>query len=138
MNIIYQEHATPYYSVESVNNSFPAHLHKEMELTLVLSGAIDITIEDKTYHLEKGDMTITFPNQLHSTYTADSSIILLMLFDPEYTQDYLSSVLNYIPSMPKIASEELPEDVVYAVKKAHEYYCKCADPHLVKSYIVYV
>ena len=114
MNIIYQEHSTPYYSIESINNSFPAHLHKELELTLVLSGEIDITIEEKVYHLQKGDMTITFPNQLHSTYTAENSKILLMLFDAEYTQDYLSSVLNFMPSMPKIAHDNLPEDVVYA------------------------
>lgn len=135
MNIIYQEHSTPYYSIESINNSFPAHLHKELELTLVLSGEIDITIEEEIYHLKKGDMTITFPNQLHSTYTAENSKILLMLFDAEYTQDYLSSVLNFMPSMPKIAHEDLPDDVVYAVTKAHEYYCKCADSHIVKSYI---
>ena len=58
MNIIYQEHSTPYYSIESINNSFPAHLHKELELTLVLSGEIDITIEEKVYHLQKGDMIV--------------------------------------------------------------------------------
>ena len=135
MSLLYQEHSTPYYSIESVNNSFPAHLHREIELILVLSGEIEVTIDENTYELKPGDLTISFPNQLHSLNTKENSKILLLLFSADYAQDYATSVMNYVPECSKISYKELPLEIIYAVQKAHEYYCMGADERLVKSYM---
>lgn len=135
MSIIYQEHSTPYYSIESVNNSFPPHLHREIEIIMVLSGEIEVTIDENVYELKPGDLTISFPNQLHSLNTKNESKILLLLFSADYAHDYATSVSNYVPVCSRITYEDLPLEIIYAVQKAHEYYCMKSDDRLVKSYM---
>ncbi len=88
MKIQYQHRKQKFHSFISTNNTYPLHLHKHVELALVLSGAINVTVNKTENTLSEGDITLIFPNQPHSYRTAEASRILLFFIDADYPGDY--------------------------------------------------
>lgn len=84
MNIKYQHRDQAFHSFISTNNTYPLHLHKNVEITMVLSGKINININGKEYDLSEGDIAIIFSNQPHSYKTIEKSQILLFFFDATF------------------------------------------------------
>ena len=51
------------------------HLHPNAyEFNLIKSGNVDFLLEDRSYHLKAGDITIVRPNELHGYFSNDDSI----------------------------------------------------------------
>lgn len=109
MNFFYQSRVESFSSFLSNDNTYPAHLHRQTEIMFVLSGELSITVEEQTYELHQGDMSITFPDKIHSLYTPQSSRVLLMVFDIDYLQDFRTAFSEYIPLNPIVHLEELTE-----------------------------
>jgi AraC-like DNA-binding protein len=74
----------------SSNMCFPPHLHSYVELVYVIEGTISVSINDKTKDLHKGDLAVSFPNDIHSYNTESSSKIMLIIFSPEIISSYFS------------------------------------------------
>lgn len=85
----------PYYELVQVDdcvpislfvhstNEYMMHIHKEMEIVLVLEGSINITIKDKGYFLKENDFILVNPGEIHSTSkTNEDNICLVFQFDP--------------------------------------------------------
>ena len=62
------------------NFNFMTHMHRDLELTYVLSGEIDLTVEDKTYRVKAGEMALVFSNQIHAYSTPEASRVLIHVF----------------------------------------------------------
>lgn len=70
--------------------------HSPMELRYVLSGEMDITIDQKSYKVKKGDLVIIRPNEYHTSQALKHSESVVILFD-----------------FKKIALEELEDNVFF-------------------------
>jgi AraC-like DNA-binding protein len=46
-------------------NGFPPHWHEELELVYVMNGTSEMSINDRHYHLQKGDILICHPGDVH-------------------------------------------------------------------------
>lgn len=79
------------------NESFPAHLHRAYELIFTQSGTLTLQVEQKQYHLKKGDLAFVFCNQIHSFSTSGQSDILVLLFSPEMIGDFYAAYKEHVP-----------------------------------------
>lgn len=109
MNFFYQSRVESFSSFLSNDNTYPAHLHRQVEIMFVVSGNLDITIEEHIYELNEGDISITFPDKIHSLHTAQNSRVLLMVFDIEFLQDFRKAFTEYIPTNPILSVSNLTE-----------------------------
>ncbi|SCL89522.1 GH39 family glycosyl hydrolase [Sporanaerobacter sp. PP17-6a] len=71
-------------------DEFEMHYHNEMEMILVLSGSIEIKVENKTYISKENDVFLINKNEMHSiNRTREDNILLALQIDLEYfSQDY--------------------------------------------------
>lgn len=87
----------PYTSYVETNLNHPLHFHSVFEINYILSGEINITIDNSTYRLKEGDALIIFPHQLHSYVTEFSSSMQVILFSPELVGRFAMQYKNKIP-----------------------------------------
>ncbi len=99
MSIFYQNSRERLRLYTSKNNTFASHLHKQVELIIVLEGNLTVTADSKQHKLSKGQGILIFPNRLHSLYTDASmgSHILLCIFEPDFCPHYRKYFQSYIP-----------------------------------------
>ncbi len=109
MNFFYQSRVESYSSFLSNDNTYPAHLHRQVEIMFVVSGALDIMFEEEVYHLKEGDISITFPDKIHSLYTPETSRVLLMVFDVDFLQDFRKAFTEFIPQNPILNISNISE-----------------------------
>lgn len=99
MSIFYQNSRERLRLYTSKNNTFASHLHKQVELIIVLEGSLTVTTDSKPHKLNAGQGIIVFPNRLHSLYTdtTTGSHILLCIFEPDFCPHYRKYFQNYVP-----------------------------------------
>lgn len=78
------------------NFNFPLHLHQSFECIMVLSGEVEVTVDQTHYCLKKGEAVLVFPNQLHSLSYANGEH-MLCIFSPELVRAYTSKMTLKIP-----------------------------------------
>lgn len=98
MSIFYQNRAEQFLFYLSENNTFATHLHKQVEILVVIEGQLHFTVDHNTYQLSQGEGAIVFPNQLHSLETKGQSQILLCIFDADFCHSYRKHFQNRLPS----------------------------------------
>ncbi|MEK5279273.1 MULTISPECIES: AraC family transcriptional regulator [Paenibacillus] len=131
MNIKYQHRDQAFHSFISTNNTYPLHLHKNVEITMVLSGKINININGKEYDLSEGDIAIIFSNQPHSYKTIEKSQILLFFFDATFPGDFAGDLLNHVPDNPIVSKQKVLQDLLATLYKLYKEQC---DVRLLKAY----
>lgn len=87
------------------NFSFPLHLHQCYEFVTVLSGEMQLTVDDKEYLLKAGEGILIFPNQIHS-FKSQKSEHFLMIFSPRLVQAFNMSVATKIPKNNKFTPDK--------------------------------
>lgn len=99
MSIFYQNSGERLRLYTSRNNTFASHLHKQVELIIVLEGSLIVTADQKQHKLGKGQGILIFPNRLHSLYTdaAIGSHILLCIFETDFCPHYRKYFQSYVP-----------------------------------------
>lgn len=86
-----------YLKIERGRNfSFPPHLHQCFEVILLLSGKMQIMVNDKTFELSEKEALLVFPNQIHSLQSLESEHILCV-FSPDLVQEYAVRLAGKIP-----------------------------------------
>lgn len=109
MNFFYQSRVESYSSFISNDNTYPAHLHRQVEIMFVIDGQLTANIEDIDYELKTGDISVTFPDKIHSLFTPEHSKVLLMVFDMDFLQDFRIAFKEYSPVSPIIKLDSLSE-----------------------------
>lgn len=109
MNFFYQSRVESFSSFLSNDNTYPAHLHRQVEIMYVLSGRLDIVIEQQVYHLQGNDISVTFPDKIHSLFTPDNSRVLLLVFDVDFLQDFRTTFTEYQPVNPILHFSDMTE-----------------------------
>lgn len=76
--------------------SFPTHLHQCFEIIILLSGEMEVTVDDKHFVLKEKQAVLIFPNQMHSLYSTQSEHVL-GIFSPRLVQAYATKIYNKLP-----------------------------------------
>ena len=109
------------YARISKGIDFPLHLHPHMELFLVFSGEILVTVRDQERIMTAGTMAVVFPNEIHS-YTALVSDVsaALVFWDLSYTGQEMNTLLMNHPVQPFLEIEQLHPNVLYLIMELIE------------------
>lgn len=92
----------------------PRHWHRSIEILFVLSGELDIIVENQSYHLCEDDIILINPNQLHETHSPDCVLITLQLRLSMFRQEWLSPE---VVSFDCNSSEHMDKLLFYPLKK---------------------
>ncbi len=69
----------------------PMHWHESMELLMVLSGSVHVSLGSKNYRLEAEDLILVNPYQMHSTQ-ADEAVLVLLQISPSLFEHDLRGI----------------------------------------------
>lgn len=64
------------------NAQLPSHRHESEQMLIVMDGAIDLVVEGKQYHLEKGDVIVLPSNIEHKGYVSERGLSAIDVFSP--------------------------------------------------------
>ncbi|MFC0215735.1 helix-turn-helix domain-containing protein [Paenibacillus chartarius] len=134
MTIRYQHRNQPFHSFLSTDNTYPLHLHKNVELAMILSGQIRITANQQDFVLTDGDVAVIFPNQPHGYRTEEHSRMMLALVDPAFIGEYAADLVNYVPDHPVVPQSQVPPHITEIFHILHNLYVAHGDNRLIKAY----
>lgn len=115
MSAFYQNREEEYSVTTTLNNTYPLHLHRQVEMIYVKSGQLRVTIDDNSYVLNAGDLSIAFPNRPHSTESLGESEAILMIFNPEFAGGYINELSRRRPEVPVLTKGTIPHECTYAI-----------------------
>lgn len=135
MSIFYQNRTESFHSLISVNNTFPPHIHKQLELIFVLSGQITVTVDKKSFLLSRHDLSLCFPSLIHSCETKKESRIFMLIFNPDFLPDFSNELMNLEPLLPCFHLEDDSEACRILYSLLH---CQSGKPdnRIVKGYLM--
>lgn len=118
-------------SIEAIEayeqGSFLWHWHPEVELTWIMSGAIEYHVNNQSYILSEGEGLFGNSNTLHSGYMKDSQecTYLSITFHPRFLYGYENSILqtkyiDYITSNDDWSSLKLEKNVSWHQDILHQ------------------
>ncbi len=79
------------------------HYHKQLELLFVIDGQLEVSLEDETYDLNKGDVLLIGASELHRDRTPQSSDYIVLQFELDRFFDQTS-----IPYLKYFSETHLP------------------------------
>ena len=71
------------------------HFHRFLEVTSLLRGPLEVTINGETHPMKAGEMIFVFPNDIHSIATAPESRYVIFVV----SNDYVPSIHNAVAGM---------------------------------------
>ncbi|AFH62973.1 transcriptional regulator [Paenibacillus mucilaginosus K02] len=115
--------------------TFPAHLHRNIEILYVFSGVQYLEIEGKAYAVHAGEGAIIFPDMVHRYYKQGEqpADAVLILCNPQLLGGVFPDFEKFQPLTPYLPNEKIPEEAVYALK-----HIKKKDAFAVKLGWIYV
>jgi AraC-like DNA-binding protein len=101
----------------SENLDFLPHLHAQLELLYVEDGEIENTINGCTRLLKNGDLSVTFPNSVHSyhTPTDQTNTYCIIILNLTLVGDFINILLKFHPKDPFVNRDQLHKDVPYGI-----------------------
>lgn len=83
------------------------HLHRELELVYMLGGEAVAHADSVRCVLHKGDVFLTFPNQIHFYESYTQEKYLLFIIKPDLMPDLMETFTLGVPSSPLIPAERI-------------------------------
>lgn len=102
MKPFYEQNVLPVQLKMVTERTFPVHIHPQVELMVVFEGEQEVEINGETCLARPGDLTITFPNLVHSLRERGEGPVHapLMIFSPEVIGDLTHTFLSQLPLHP--------------------------------------
>lgn len=99
--------STPEHFVveKNCNYSFPPHIHQCFEVITINEGAMNVTVDEKTYTLNKNESIFIFPNQIHSLDSTES-MHTLCIFSPDFVKQFSGKTDEKIPENNKFILDD--------------------------------
>lgn len=117
MSIFYQSRAERVWFHLSENHSFAPHLHRQVELLIVLEGSLTASVDHNEYQVSADEGIIIFPNRLHSFFTPENSRILICIFDSGFCHDFRNLFQSGIPDTPHFLMNTLSDHSKLALRE---------------------
>ena len=101
---------------------FPPHWHNAAEFTIILKDGCKYRINDTLYELNKGDVLLAWPHQIHETISIPESGALFIQFSSTIIENSLDllSISRFLFTYHDIRLSENPELAKYVTKKILE------------------
>ena len=93
------------------------HIHTHLELIYMEEGSSMATVDNKNFLIEKGDLFLSFPNQIHFYHDRSATRGYLFIFSPELFKDFKEIFQTQVPYSPIIKCAQLPLDLCSRLKK---------------------
>lgn len=133
--MIYQNRNENLFVKVTDNNSYLAHMHRQVEIFYVLKGAIEVTVSGHKKLLEKGMASIAFPNVIHETHTPVNSSAVMIIFSHDFLPDFSVEFHMYRPQNPFVTDLQHPEQFSFLVSGLLENTQKNTDIRISKGYL---
>ncbi len=118
-NAFYENKIRPFY-VAVQNILFPSpHLHKEIEIIYVAEGKSRAHADRFCYEMEKGDVFICFPNQIHYYDNCIPGRYYVFIVSPDVLYGVKQKINGFEPAS-NILSKEVIEKIKDLMEKAVE------------------
>ncbi len=75
----YENKPESVYAFRFPNITFPPHMHIVIEMMYLLSGEVQVSIENENFTLKEGDVFVAFPNQVHSYESVSCENLMILL-----------------------------------------------------------
>ncbi len=86
------------------------HLHRELELVYMLDGEVAAYADSARCVLRRGDVFLTFPNQIHFYESYAEEKFWLFIIKPDLMPDLMETFTMGVPQSPLISTDEsLPQ-----------------------------
>ena len=108
------------------------HIHSHLELIYMEEGSCLATVDYQNFLMEKGDLFLSFPNQVHSYHDRSAVKGYLFIFSPDVCRDLKEIFQKKIPCSPIIRSSLLPLalhdhlEIIRSRNESDTYYDKIA------------
>lgn len=121
-------------TVSSVNvtdvtapGTYHAHWHNAAEFTVALKDGCVYKINDEVFELEKGDVLLAWPQQIHETVSMPKNGAMFIQFSAVIIENNLDlvSLSRFLYNCKHISAKDYPEltsyiaDSIYEIKKIH-------------------
>ena len=114
--------------------NFPAHLHGELELFLVQSGCICVSVDGESRALTAGEMAVIFPNTIHSYQCREAdSRYTMAVCGTSLLGDFFPSLTQCRPRRSYLCGDALDPDVLYALHSLYRCRCMGADSSISRA-----
>lgn len=110
---VFQEHTPKItHRIERSLWNIP-HFHREVELIYVIDGKGEAFVDKNNYPLEKGDLFIAFPNQIHSYRNKGGGTFAIIILSPDIFYNLKSTLFDFAPAknVMRVESDRLREIV---------------------------
>ncbi|BCZ45314.1 transcriptional regulator ChbR [Clostridium gelidum] len=87
-----------HYHPNSLN--YPKHLHRSFEFIYVSDGNIEMSINNRTFDVQKNNCILILPYEVHSIITKDHSDANICVFPPEYVNTFHNMIDGKILANP--------------------------------------
>ena len=102
-----------YYFCKKIKNpSNHAMIHSHIEFIFVLEGTLEVTVENDTYILSKGNCIIIMPYQVHSYTTKNSSEIFFIACPPDYINEHKQFLTSNVFVPPISHFDNIASDII--------------------------
>ena len=91
------------------------HIHHFIEISCILEGEIEITVNGVTEFAKMGDVVVIFPFQPHSHHTPEHCKMWISLFSPTWVSEFFPRDTFYIPQ--KNVFTPSPSTFAYVTEK---------------------
>ena len=135
MSIHYQNRDENFTVKISKDNSFPLHLHREVEIFFVLDGELEMTIGNQTFLLQKNMLSVSFPNIAHQTFTPVHSTSLMLIFEPELLPDFYTDLSSFRPEFPFLTEISYDSPAFFSLSELTKSASFHQDDRLLKGFL---
>lgn len=112
------------YNQFNENMDFGIHLHGTYEFVYVYEGMLEVTVEEKTFEVNKGEAVLILPNLIHSYKTPVSSKNFLCIFSASFVYNFYLKTKDKVPNNPVFKFEGLKEINDVLINNKNEYLLK--------------
>ena len=96
------------------------HLHDRIEIIYIRQGHTTLTVDDNDFVLGPGDISVTFPYQVHSLVDAPEEIEgVILLFLPDFVADSGLPLREKIPNSAKIDDPAVRARIASMMEQLH-------------------
>lgn len=121
---------------ETTAAPFPDHLHSQAELMYVFDGAAEMRVGGQAWALSPGDLCVCFPGVVHGYgERSEDAQALMLIFAPELFGDFSGMMSHYVPEIPLVRAETLPEDVRFCMEQLRRGSACGPDERAARGYI---
>lgn len=94
-----------------------AHLHYHIEVALLTHGSTVAYADTEEYHMEAGDVFISFPNQVHHFSSGGLERYYLLIIHPDLIPDLSTLFAHKLPNHALIKGLAKNEELLYLVEQ---------------------